>query len=101
MSKEGSPVHQVRDRAPLSSSRLKSFPRGPKYNPVDNPMVKLTHLNGREFVVNVDVVATLEATPDTVVTLTNGTKLLVKEKIEEVIDRAVGYRRRIVEGTWT
>jgi len=64
-------------------------------------MILVTRLDGREIAVNCDLVATVERTPDTMLTLTNGTRLLVREGIDEVVDRVVAFRRRIgpqVEG---
>lgn len=61
-------------------------------------MVWLSHLNGTPFVVNLEVIATIEATPDTLVTLLNGTKLLVRESVVEVVARAVAFRLRIANG---
>ena len=57
-------------------------------------MVELTRLNGSILVVNAEMIETLEATPDTVVTLVNGKKMIVKESTDEVIERIVTYRRR-------
>lgn len=60
-------------------------------------MVSLTRLNGSTIVVNAEMIETLEATPDTIVTLTNGKKLVAKETVQEVIDRIVEYRRRTLK----
>ena len=61
-------------------------------------MLRLSRLNGQEIVVNLEVVATLESTPDTAITLTNGVRYLVRETIDEVLAKAVDYRRRILAG---
>ena len=58
-------------------------------------MIQLTRFNGSEFVVNADLIKFLEQTPDTVVTLTSGEKMLVKEKVEEIVRRAVQYHRAL------
>lgn len=58
-------------------------------------MVRLTRLSGRTIVVNADVIESLEATPDTVLRLTNGQKLAVQESIDAVIELVVAYRRKI------
>jgi flagellar protein FlbD len=60
-------------------------------------MVTLTRLNGSSIVVNAEMIETLEATPDTIVTLTNGKKLVAKESVQELIDRIVEYRRRTLK----
>ncbi len=56
-------------------------------------MIYITRLNNKEFALNPDLIETLEATPDTVVTLTNQNKYVVKETIEEIISRIADYRR--------
>ena len=58
-------------------------------------MIRVTRLNGREFVLNAEQIKTLEETPDTIVTLVNGEQLVVKEKMTEVVKRAVEYLRTI------
>ena len=57
-------------------------------------MIAVTGLGGVVMVVNVDLIVTIEQTPDTVVTLVNGDKLIVRESLEQLIDRPVAYRRR-------
>ncbi len=56
-------------------------------------MIKLTQLNGRSIVVNVDLIEFVESTPDTIVSLTTGKKILVKETDEEVIRLTAAFRR--------
>lgn len=58
-------------------------------------MIEVTRLNGTIFFINPDMIITLEATPDTVITLTNGEKLIVKESPQSIIDRFVHLKRRI------
>jgi flagellar protein FlbD len=64
-------------------------------------MIVLHKLNGDEFVLNVHLIETVEERPDTVITLSNDKKYLVKEKILEVIDLALSYERnsRIIPKT--
>lgn len=54
-------------------------------------MITLTRLNGNKFVVNAELIRTVEQLPDTTITLINGDHLLVKETMEDVVDRAVAY----------
>ncbi|MDI3298187.1 MAG: flagellar FlbD family protein [Bacillota bacterium] len=61
-------------------------------------MIWLTRLNGDELVVNADMIETVEATPDTVITLVNGHRWIVAESPDEVIRRVVAYRRKIAAG---
>jgi len=60
-------------------------------------MVTLTKLNGSTVVINAELIETLEATPDTIITLTNGKKFLVKEDTDEVARRVVEYRRETLK----
>src|SRR5262249_28513985 len=65
---------------------------------MDNRMIFLTRFDGTEVVVNSDLIVTVERTPDTVVTLTTGAHIMVKESIEEVVARAAEYRHRVFQG---
>jgi flagellar protein FlbD len=58
-------------------------------------MIRLTRLNGKEFVLNSDLIKIIEATPDTVITLTQGDKLMVRESVERVVEVATDYRQRL------
>lgn len=59
-------------------------------------MIRLTKLNKSTFYLNPDLLKCIEETPDTVLTLANGDHYLVREKIEEVIDRIIAYRVRLL-----
>ena len=58
-------------------------------------MIRLTRLNGRPFVLNAEQIKTVEETPDTMVTLLAGERLVVQETMDEVISRAVEYARMV------
>ena len=58
-------------------------------------MIRVTRLNGREFVVNAELIQYVEETPDSVVTLMNKEKIVVKEPADEIIRRVVAYHRSI------
>jgi flagellar protein FlbD len=58
-------------------------------------MIKVTRLNGKEFIVNAELIQYLEETPDTVITLVNHEKLVVKESADEVVKRVVEYSRSV------
>ena len=58
-------------------------------------MIALTKLNNQSFVLNADLIKYIESTPDTLVTLTTGERILVKEPSDEVIRRAVQYGRML------
>jgi len=59
-------------------------------------MIKLTNLGGEKFVLNADYIETIESKPDTVIKLFNEKKYIVKESIDEVIQRVVEYKRKIM-----
>lgn len=65
---------------------------------MDNRMIFLTRFDGSEVVVNSDLILTVEKIPDTVLTLTTGDRIMVKEGVEEVVARAVAYRHRVMQG---
>ena len=58
-------------------------------------MIPLTRLNHTPVVLNCDLIEFVETSPDTVIRLTNGQRLVVIESPPEVIQRVVNYRRRI------
>jgi len=58
-------------------------------------MVRLTRINQSPFYLNADLIEFVETTPDTVVTTTNGQKVMVREGAEEVVRRVEDYHRRI------
>jgi len=57
-------------------------------------MIKVTRLNGQEIVVNADLIEYLESSPDTIIALTTGKKIMVKESVDEVVERIIEYRRK-------
>lgn len=58
-------------------------------------MIKVTRLNNEEFVINADMIETIEKTPDTIITLFNGKKVVITESVEEIIKRIIEYRKSI------
>ncbi|HAA81780.1 MAG: Flagellar FlbD family protein [Thermotoga sp. 47_83] len=58
-------------------------------------MIRLTRIDGRWFFLNADLIETIEALPDTTITLINGRKYIVKESAEEVVQRVIEYKRKI------
>lgn len=56
-------------------------------------MIYLSRLNGEKLAVNVDLIELLEATPDTVVTLTTGRKLVVKESVAQISASIIKIKR--------
>ena len=59
-------------------------------------MIHLTRLNHVPLVLNSDLIEHIDVTPDTVITLTNGQILRVRETAEEVVERVVEFRQRIL-----
>ncbi len=58
-------------------------------------MVFLTRLNSKSVVVNAELIKLVEATPDTLITLINGEHMMVRESVEEVVEKSIDYARRI------
>ena len=61
-------------------------------------MITLTKLNGTPFLLNDDLVETVEETPDTTIRLTNGHLFIVRESAGELADKIVAFRREILKG---
>lgn len=61
-------------------------------------MIWVTRLDDTELAVNSDLILTVESTPDTLLALTNGERLLVKQSVPEIIERVVAFRRRVMQG---
>jgi flagellar protein FlbD len=60
-------------------------------------MIKVSRLNGKEFVLNCELIKFIEATPDTVITLTNGEKIMVREDVDKIIQSTMNYRKRLYQ----
>lgn len=58
-------------------------------------MIEVTKLNGVKILVNEDLIETVEETPDTVLSLTNGKKILVKERRQEVKNLVKSFKREV------
>jgi len=61
-----------------------------------NLMIYLTRLNDSKIVINSDLIEFVESIPDTIVTLTTGQKIMVKESVKEVVDSVTEYKRSIL-----
>ena len=62
-------------------------------------MIRLTRLNDTEFIINAEMIEFVEATPDTIVTLPTGRKVLARDSIDDIIDKVVEYKRRALQPT--
>ncbi|HEY3971863.1 MAG TPA: flagellar FlbD family protein [Candidatus Sulfotelmatobacter sp.] len=61
-------------------------------------MIQLTRLNNKPLIVNSDLIKFVEQSPDTVVTLITGEKIVVLEKIDELLTRIIAFRRSVLQG---
>lgn len=62
-------------------------------------MIWVTRLNGKEYVINVDLIEFMESTPDTVITMTTGKKVVVQEDVDEIIRKTVEFKKTIFKGS--
>jgi flagellar protein FlbD len=58
-------------------------------------MIRLTRTDGAEIVLNSHLIEIVEATPDTVISMTTGRKILVRESVGQVVNKVIAYERRI------
>ncbi len=61
-------------------------------------MIEVSRLNGSRLYLNAEMIESVEGTPDTVITLSNGHKYVVVESVEEVVKRVIDYKRSV--GFW-
>lgn len=61
-------------------------------------MIEVTRLNNKELTINCDLIEFIEETPDTVITFTTGTKIVVKESLPEIKKRILEYKQSIYRG---
>jgi flagellar protein FlbD len=66
-------------------------------------MIHLTRLNNTKLVINSDLIKFVEQSPDTVITLLSGEKILVQETVDEIVERVVDFRRQLLSAVvnWT
>lgn len=63
-------------------------------------MIPVTRLNGEEVYVNADRILFLERSPETVITLDSGRKIMVKESIEDVLQKIAEFKKRCWPSVW-
>lgn len=61
-------------------------------------MIQLTRLNNHPLALNSDLIKFVEQAPDTVITLVNGEKLVVRESSQDVLERVIQFRRSVLQG---
>jgi flagellar protein FlbD len=59
-------------------------------------MIEVTRLNGNPMIVNSDLIKIAEASPDTMLTLIHGEKLIVRESCAEIVERVLAYRAKLL-----
>ena len=57
-------------------------------------MIQVTRINDTELVINADLIEFVESTPDTIITLTTGKRIMVKESIDEIVEMVAEFKRR-------
>jgi len=58
-------------------------------------MITVTKINDRDIVVNCDLIVQIETTPDTILTMTTGAKVTVRDTVDEIIDKVVAFKGRV------
>jgi len=61
-------------------------------------MIAVTRLDGAPILLNVDVIYTVEQTPDTLISLANGETLMVREAPEEILERVIRFKHAVLDG---
>ncbi len=57
-------------------------------------MIKVTRINNSPLVINADLIEFVETTPETIICLTTGKKVMVKETSDEIIERVAEFKRK-------
>ncbi len=58
-------------------------------------MIEVTRLNDKKLIINAELIEKVEETPDTIITLTSGSKIVVKESRQEVKNLVILYKKEI------
>ena len=64
-------------------------------------MIQVTRINHHRVLLNSDLIEQIEATPDTLITLTNGQKIVVRDSEEEIVRKVIEFKRSILSGPAT
>jgi flagellar protein FlbD len=78
----------------VSAGRYARFTYGSPYEK-EPIVIALTHFNNTLFYLNAELIRCVEATPDTLITLINDTKMMVREPVDLVVERVIAYRRSV------
>ncbi|MDR1689584.1 MAG: flagellar FlbD family protein [Clostridiales bacterium] len=58
-------------------------------------MISITKLNNMEVIINCELIESIEATPDSTISMTTGKKFIAKESIDVIIEKVIAFKRRI------
>ena len=58
-------------------------------------MIRVKKINGEEIVINAELIETVEARPDTTISMATGNKIIVKDTVSEVIQKIIEYRQLV------
>jgi flagellar protein FlbD len=61
-------------------------------------VIRVTRLNNTPFVINSDLIKFVEQSPDTVITLVSGEKIIVLEGVDDIVERVIHFRRSVIAG---
>ncbi|HBF2449086.1 TPA: flagellar FlbD family protein [Clostridioides difficile] len=61
-------------------------------------MIRVTDLNGKKYILNSDLIVRIDSVPESRILLTTGEKNLVKESVDEIVDKVIKYKRKINVG---
>lgn len=61
-------------------------------------MIRLTRLNNQPLTVNSDLIKFVEQSPDTLITLVSGEKIVVRESVEQILEKIIEFRRSVLQG---
>ena len=56
-------------------------------------MIALRRINGSEFILNADLIESIESTPDTMITLTSGKKIIVRNPVDDIVRKSIKYKQ--------
>lgn len=58
-------------------------------------MITITKLNGKEIIINCELIELLEANPDTTITMTTGRIIIAKESVDNIVEKTVKFKQKI------
>lgn len=58
-------------------------------------MIKITKMGGEKITINAELIESIQATPDTIITLTTNKKIIVKDSVDEIVKKVITYKKKI------